>query len=90
MWQPGEERGAGRGAEHGGSLIRLAGRCMDSMPRRTEGGNETVTEVSHLPQGSRQGNSSRQHLLHQQQVVKVRLGQYSRNSGPQDILSMYV
>ena len=87
MWKPGEERGAGRGAEPGGSLIQLAGRGVDSKPRRTDGGKGTVTE-SHLPQGSRQGDSRRQHLLHLQQIVKVRLSQYSRNSGPQDILSM--
>ena len=86
MWKPGEERGAGRGAEPGGSLIRLAGR-VDSKTRRTEGGKGTVTE-SHLQQGSRQGDSRRQHLLHLQQIVKVRLSQYGRNSGPQDILSM--
>ena len=61
---------------------------MDSKPRRIEGGKGTVTEGSHLPQGSRQGDSSRQHLLHLQQIVKVRLSQYSWNSGPQDILSM--
>ena len=61
---------------------------MDSKPRLTEEGKGTVTEVSHLPQGSRQGDSCRQHLLHQQQIVKVGLSQYSRNSMPQDILSM--
>ena len=87
MWKPGEELGAGRGAEPGGSLIQLAGRGVDSKPRRTDGGKGTVTE-SHLPQRSRQGDSRRQRLLHLQQIVKVRLSQYSRNSGPQDILSM--
>ena len=65
-------------------------RVMDCKACWTEGAKGTVTEGSHLPQGSRQGNSSRQHLLHLQQpeIVKVRLSQYSRNSGPQDILSM--
>ena len=88
MWKAGEERGAGRGAEPGGSLIRLAGRGTDSTPRRTEGGKGTVTEGSHLPQGSRQGDISRQHLQYLQQIVKVRLSQCSRNAGPKDNLSM--
>ena len=59
MWKPGEERGAGRRAEPAGCLIQLVGRGMDSKPFRTEGGKGTVTEGSHLPQGSRQGDSSR-------------------------------
>ena len=81
MWKPGEERGAGRGAEPGGSLIQLAGRGVDSKPRRTEGGKGTVTE-SHLQQGSRQGDSRRQQLLHLQQIVKARLSQIAGAQGP--------
>ena len=52
--------------EHRESLIRLAGRGMDSKPRRTEGGKGAVTGGSHLqqPKLSRQGGTSRQHLLH--------------------------